>query len=86
MGALLRPLYHQYDWNFHNMIGCIVRLDGSVKDDNHKPTMLLLLIKVAHESYLEVVGVFELYSMCELPKNWMPCLEHELSCEFYTSV
>ena len=35
MGAL----YHQYDWNFHNMIGYILRLDGSVQDDNCKPTM-----------------------------------------------
>ena len=27
----------------------------------------------------------ELYSMYKLPKNWMLCWEHKLSCEFYTS-
>ena len=32
-------LYHQYDWNFHKMIGYMRRLDGSVKDDNGEPTM-----------------------------------------------
>ena len=42
-------LYHQYDWNFHKMIGYM--LDCSVKDD----------------------------------KELDACLEHELSCEFYTS-
>ena len=26
-------LYHQYDWNFHKMIGYMLRLDGSVKDE-----------------------------------------------------
>ena len=50
-------LYHQYDWNFHNMIGYMLRLDGSVKDDNGKSKMVAFysrsLMKVGHESYLQ---------------------------------
>ena len=33
-------LYHQYDSNFHNMIGYMLRLDGSVKDDKKLDALL----------------------------------------------
>ena len=33
-------LYHQYDWTFHNIIGYMLHLDCSVKDDNGEPTMV----------------------------------------------
>ena len=32
-------LYHQYDLNFQKIIGYMLRLEGSVKDDNGEPTM-----------------------------------------------
>ena len=32
-------LYHQYEWNFQKIIGYMLRLEGSVKDDCGEPIM-----------------------------------------------
>ena len=37
--GLLLGRARQHDWNFHKMIGYVLRLDCSVKDDNGEPTM-----------------------------------------------
>ena len=38
-GALKLSPNHQYDWNFHKMIGYMLSLDGSVKDDKELDTL-----------------------------------------------
>ena len=63
-GALYLAVYHQYDWNFYKMIGYMMRLEGSVKDDNGELTMVAslpcnLLIKVGHKVMIPTFkGVF----------------------------
>ena len=89
-------LYHPYDWSFDWLYAVSGLQCQRLQWWTYNGCQLLM--KVSHESNIQGCVCkgrlwvlhsrvcLELYSVCKLPKGWMACLEHKLSCEFYTSI